>query len=42
MSNIFDDNQLEIIKIYKALEIRMKKHKSGKGKMRGGKKGSKG
>ena len=42
MSNIFDDNQLEIIKIHKALEIRMKKHKGGKGKMRGGKKGSKG
>ena len=39
MSNIFDNGQLEIIKIHKALEMRMKKHKSGKGKMRGGKKG---
>jgi len=41
MLNIFDDNQLEIIKIKKALELRMKKHKDKKGK-KGGKKGKNG
>ena len=32
MAGIFDDSQLEIIKIHKALSLRKKKHKSKKGK----------
>ena len=40
MSGIFNDDQLEIIKIHKALEMRMKKHRGQKGK-RGGKRGGK-
>ena len=39
MAGIFDDSQLEIIKIHKALSLRKKKHKSKKGKK--GKGGSK-
>ncbi len=38
MLGIFDDSQLEIIKIHKALSLRMKKHKGKKGK-KGGKRG---
>ena len=38
MEGIFNDNQLEIIKIHKALSLRMKKHKGKKGK-KGGKRG---
>ncbi len=48
---LFTDGQLEIIKIHKALELRMKKHRGGKGKKgerrggnnkRGGRKGNNG
>ena len=43
MASIFDDSQLEIIKIHKALSLRKKKHKSKKGKKgRGGSKSNKG
>ena len=43
MAGIFDDSQLEIIKIHKALSLRKKKHKSKKGKKgRGGSKSNKG
>jgi hypothetical protein len=42
MANIFDDSQLEIIKIHKALELRKKKHRGQKGKKGGGRKGRKG
>jgi len=38
MLGIFDDSQLEIIKIHKALSLRMKKHKGKKGGKRGGSK----
>ena len=38
MLDIFDDSQIEIIKIHKALSLRMKKHKGKKGK-KGGKRG---
>ena len=38
MIGIFDDSQLEIIKIHKALSLRMKKHKGKKGGKRGGSK----
>ena len=38
MEALFDNDQLEIIKIHKALELRMKKHRGGKGKKRWGKK----
>ena len=38
MLGIFDNSQLEIIKIHKALSLRMKKHKGKKGK-KGGKRG---
>lgn len=40
MAGIFDDSQLEIIKIHKALSLRKKKHKGKKGK--GGSKSKKG
>ena len=40
MEGIFNDNQLEIIKIHKALSLRKKKHKGKKGK--GGSKSNKG
>jgi len=39
---LFTDGQLEIIKIHKALELRMKKHRGQKGKKGGGRKGRKG
>lgn len=40
---LFNDDQLEIIKIHKALELRMKKHRGGqKGGKGGGRKGRKG
>ena len=39
MEGIFNDNQLEIIKIHKALSLRKKKHKGKKGK--GGRKSNK-
>jgi len=40
---LFNDDQLEIIKIHKALELRMKKHRGGqKGEKGGGRKGRKG
>ncbi len=43
MAGIFDDSQLEIIKIHKALSLRKKKHKSKKGKKgKGGSKAKKG
>ena len=43
LTAIFDDQQLDIIKIRKALEMRMKKHRSSKGdKARKGKKSRKG
>ena len=42
METLFDDDQLEIIKIHKALELRMKKHRAQKGKKGGGRKGRKG
>ena len=43
MAGIFDDSQLEIIKIKKALSLRKKKNKSKKGKKgKGGSKGKKG
>ena len=43
MESIFDDSQLEIIKIHKALSLRKKKHKSKKGKKgKGGSKSNKG
>jgi len=46
LTALFDDNQLDIIKIHKALEMRMKKHRSSKGdkgkKSKKGKKGKKG
>ncbi len=38
MLGIFDDSQIEIIKIHKALSLRMKKHKGKKGGKRGGSK----
>ena len=38
MEGIFNDNQLEIIKIHKALSLRKKKHKGKKGGKRGGSK----
>ncbi len=40
METLFDDDQLEIIKIHKALELRMKKHRAQKGKKGGGRKGN--
>ena len=42
METLFNDYQLEIIKIHKALELRMKKHRDQKGKKGGGRKGRKG
>ena len=42
METLFNDYQLEIIKIHKALELRMKKHRDQKGKKDGGRKGRKG
>ena len=43
MAGIFDDSQLEIIKVHKALSLRKKKHKSKKGKKgKGGSKAKKG
>ena len=42
MDALFNDDQLEIIKIHKALELRMKKHRGQKGKKGGGRKGRKG
>ena len=42
MEALFNDDQLEIIKIHKALELRMKKHRGQKGKKGGGRKGRKG
>ena len=43
MAGIFDDSQLEIIKIHKALSLTKKKHKSKKGKKgKGGSKAKKG
>ena len=39
MEALFNDDQLEIIKIHKALELRMKKHRGQKGKKGGGRKG---
>ena len=43
MAGIFDDSQLEIIKIHNALSLRKKKHKSKKGKKgKGGSKAKKG
>ena len=42
MEALFNDNQLEIVKIHKALELRMKKHRGQKGKKGGGRKGRKG
>ena len=42
METLFNDDQLEIIKIHKALELRMKKHRGQKGKKGGGRKGRKG
>lgn len=42
LEGLFTDGQLEIIKIHKALELRMKKHRGQKGKKGGGRKGRKG
>ena len=42
MEALFNDDQLEIIKIHKALELRMKKHRGQKGKKGSGRKGRKG
>ena len=40
MEAFFNDDQLEIIKIHKALELRMKKYRGQKGKKGGGRKGN--
>jgi hypothetical protein len=42
MLGIFEASQLEIIKIHKALQLRMNKHKGQKGKKGGGRKGKNG
>lgn len=41
MAALFSDGQLEIIKIHKALELRMKKHRGQKGKRDGHRRGNK-